>query len=147
MRDEILSPKLDLAPLPQLPRIPRVAKRLPQPPLVRAFPIPSWSTSIGCRCVRVRAGRGFILVLDIRSEVDQVDLLLFHGWRTRVSPDERRLGEQVLGVKRREERFEEFHLGKLRFEGVPKEDGKVFGGGEEGGQLENLREGCRTHIA
>jgi hypothetical protein len=52
------------------------------------------------------------------------------------------LSQQVLGIEGRKERFEEFHLGKLGFEGVPEEDGKVFRRREEGSELEDLR---RSH--
>jgi hypothetical protein len=138
---EIFSPQLDLAPLSQLSRISRIPKRLPQPSFVSSFPVSSWTSGIGRR--RIRVGIRTLLPTtstEVRTEVDQIHLFLrrrVHSQRLVVQ--ERRLSQQVLGIEGREERFEEFHLGELSFEGVPEEDGKVFRRREEGSELEDLR--------
>jgi hypothetical protein len=149
MRHEILSPKLDLAPFPQLSRIPRITKRLAQTSFVGAFSIPTGTSGIGRRRVRIRIRiRVAALFLparsptQIRSEIDQIDFLFCRRAQPqpqRLIIEKSRLGEQVLGIEGRKEGFKEFHLGQLSFEGVPEEDGKVFGCREQGGELENLQ--------
>lgn len=141
MSHEIFSPQLDLAPLSQLSRISGIPKRLPQPSFVSSFPVSSWTSGIGRR--RIRVGIRALLPTastEVRTEVDQIHLCL----RRRVHPQrlivqKRWLSQQVLGIEGREERFEEFHLGELGFEGVTEEDGKVFRRREKGGELEDLR--------